>query len=297
MRINRPGGDSVVLNKGGAGGVWRFSSPLAVAADESAVTGVLTRLQDGKAKSFADEDPGPAQLSDYGLSSPSPSSSAGTTLEVSLFLGENRAEKRLMVGVQAEGGQYYARDASRDPVFLIDSTLVNELRKPVSELRDKRPLRISDRDALQRIEIRKEGAELAVVERDSTTAWNLLSPAGRTAKSWRWNSVVTDLDGVEVAEFVLDWQDDEDPDLTDYGLEAPGEVVVVTDKDGTEMEVHLGGRTESGGVYIRRVDIPSVYEIEAENIENLDLSLDDLTTPAAADHDSTSTGGGEDDAG
>jgi hypothetical protein len=297
VRITRPGGDNIVLSKEGSEGEWRFNSPLSVAADGSAVTGVLTRLQDGKARSFVAENPGQAELSEYGLSSPSPSSSTGTMLVVSLLLGEDRAEKRLMVGVEADGGKYYARDASRNPVFLIDSTLVNELRKPISELRDKRPLRISERDAVRRIEIRKEGEQLAVVERDSTESWNLLSPAGRTAKSWRWNSVITDLDGVEVTGFVLDWQDDDDPDLTEYGLEDPSGVVVVTDKDGAKVEVHVGGPTESGGVYIRRVGIPSVYEVEAETIENLDLSLDDITTPAADDPDSTSTGGEDDDTG
>ncbi len=302
LRLARAGGESVVLRKEEGAEGWRFSSPLDAAADESAVKGVLTRLQNAKAKSFVSEDPGQPELAEYGLSSSPPSSLedsllADPMLEVSLYLGEDTDKRLLVGGIEAEGGSYYARDVSRAPVFLIDSTLVNELRKPVSELRDKRPLRIADRDALRRIEILKKGEQLAVVERDSTETWKLLSPAGRTAKSWRWNSIITDLDGVEVAGFVLDWKKEERRDLSDYGLEDPSVSVVVSADDGTKMEVLLGGQVESGGVYLRRTDIPSVYEVESENMENLNLSLDDLTTPKAADSDSTSTGGEEDDTG
>ena len=52
LRLARPGGESVVLRKEEGAEGWRFSSPLDAAADESAVKGVLTRLQNGKATSF-----------------------------------------------------------------------------------------------------------------------------------------------------------------------------------------------------------------------------------------------------
>ena len=52
---------------------------------------------------------------------------------------QDRAEKRLAIGGADEQGRWYARDASRPQVFLVDSTLVQELTKGISDLRDKEP--------------------------------------------------------------------------------------------------------------------------------------------------------------
>ena len=66
-------------------------------------------------------------------------------VEIALLVGEDRAEKRLAIGGADEQGRWYARDASRPQVFLVDSTLVQELTKSISDLRDKEPLRFRAR--------------------------------------------------------------------------------------------------------------------------------------------------------
>ena len=71
-------------------------------------------------------------------------------------------------------------------------------------------------------------------------------PTGREAKAWRWNSVLTDLDGAEVEEFVLDWEEGEDADLSAYGLDDPRMRVLVSGEGDTDMDVRLGNEAEGG---------------------------------------------------
>ena len=251
---------------------WEIRTPLPLAADGSTVNAMLSRLKNGKARKFVAEEPDEADLEEYGLTTPP------ATLEVVLFVGDERAEKRLSVGGTAEGGGFYARDASRGPVFLADSTLVNQLRKPLSELRDRRPMRIADRDAVRRVDVFQDGVELAAAERDSAGGWVLESPPGRRARAWRWNSLLTDIDAVEVSEFVLDWKAGEGGELSFFGLVSPKMRVLISSEDGSQIDVLLGDET-AGGAYLTRAGVPSVYRVELEVVENLDLTLDDLTQP------------------
>lgn len=241
---------------------WRLREPVDALAEESAVDGLLNQLKNAKVEAFVDEEPDDEALGGYGLA-------PVATLEVSLIVGEDRAEKRLRVGTETEGGKYYARDLSSPQVFLVDSLLVNQLRKDVVELRDKKPLRFA-RDDVNRIELLNAVDEVMVAEKDTAGAWSIVSPEPRQAKSWKLNSLMTDLEQLEVAGFA----DEGDP-----GFQAVKENVLLLfdlQGDGKKLlEARFVGDAD-GDIYLTRDGDAAVYRIEEEDFADLDLRLEDV---------------------
>ena len=242
---------------------WQLLAPVEAAADGDEVDDLLGSLNSAKVKAFVEEESGPEALSAHGLDP--------AALELSLLVGEDRAEKRLYVGAP-EGEHYAARDPSRAPIFQVDSTLVRALEKEVFDLRDKEPLDF-DSDAVTRIELFRAD-EVLVAEKDTAGVWTLVEPAGRDAKSWKLSRLVGDLEGLEVEEFV----DDHAPDLALYRLSEP--YLRIRLEGGTEeiVEVSLSAEVD-GMVYAAQAGVPSVYRVEKGVLEDLDLKLEDVARP------------------
>lgn len=102
---------------------WRMTEPMAVRADFGTVEGVIGRLTTGQMKSIAAS--GEVDLKTYGLDVPAH--------RVTLSAGS--AQSSLLVGAKTPDGAYYARDASRPLVFIVDASLVDDLGKPAADYR------------------------------------------------------------------------------------------------------------------------------------------------------------------
>ena len=277
IRLLRPDGQIVAIK--GEEGNWRLREPVDALAEESAVDGLLNQLRDAKVEAFVDEAPDDEALGGYGLA-------PVASLEVSLIVGEDRAEKRLHIGEEAEGGKYLARDLSSPQVFLVDTTLVYQLRKEVTELRDKKPLKF-ERDQVSRIELLNAADEKIVAEKDTAGAWSLASPASLQAKSWKLNSLLTDLEQLEVAGFV---------DEGDRNFQAAKEKVLLLfdlHGDGKKLLQARFVSNADGDIYLTRDGDASVYRIEEEDFVDLDLRLDDVAQAPPKEEPAEATEVGE----
>jgi hypothetical protein len=260
-RLVQPQG-TISLAKGEG---WRLLGPVAAPADGGAVDELLDQLVQAQAKSFV---PGPpAAPAQYGLLAPA--------LEVSLLLGEERAEKRLRVGAPAAGGTYYAQDPSRPAVFTVDSSLVKQLGKTVFDLRDKKPLKFA-RDQVDHLELQRPGQLLAAAK-DTAGVWSLAAPQSGTAKSWKFNNLLSQLEGVEVEEFVGEAV----RDLKPYGLDAPRLRVALRAGGQQVLEVKLGEKNAL--VYLATSGDQAVYRVGGALLKDLDLQLEDVAQTAAAE--------------
>ena len=254
---------------------WFLKEPVEAPATESEVDGLLNRLKNANAEGFVAEEAAPEALDGYGLA-------PLTTLEVSLLVGEERAEKRLRIGHSSEGNDYYARDLSSPQVFLVDSSLVSALQKEANELRDKKPVKF-EADEVTRIEIEKTGLLLAA-EKDTAGTWTIVAPELREAKGWKLNSLLTDLGQIEVEEFAAEKTDD----LARFGLEEPALRIRLRGAEGELVEALLG-EDGGGNLHLMLGGAPQVYRIDAELLGDLDLGLDDVAQappreePAAVD--------------
>ncbi len=264
-------------------GGWKIKSPVQADADESEVNGILDKLFNSEAEAFELESPTEADLVDVGLA-PRP------WVEVALIVGEDRAVKTLRIGNQVEtGGPSFARDVSRDPVFLIDSTVVNTVSKSLFSLRDKGLLSLDDEARIQRLELHRspEGLIFAA-ERDSSGTWVIVGPERRAAKSWKINGILTDVQEVQVEEFVADAPPGEALDLALFGLEAPRVRLRLDRDDGTELELLLGARTDDGVYATVAGSGGGVTRVDGEVLKTLEVAFDEIAQapvqePAAAD--------------
>ncbi|MCC7262974.1 MAG: DUF4340 domain-containing protein [Candidatus Latescibacteria bacterium] len=260
VRLNGPQGAVSLAKTEG----WRLLTPAPAPADEAAVTGLLGKLEQARAKSFVPEAaPAAAQ---YGLNTP--------TLEVSLLLGDERAEKRLRVGAPAPGGAYYAQDLSRPAVFTVDSSLVSQLGQPAAALRDHKPVKF-DAGQIDHLELQRPGQSL-VAAKDTAGVWSLVAPAAGPAKSWKFSSLLNQLAGVEAEEFLGAARD-----LRSYGLDAPRLQVVLQAAGQTVVEVRLGER--NGQVYLNRSGEAEIYRVAESVLKDLDLQLPDVVQSAATE--------------
>ena len=107
-----------------ANGEWQMIAPAPGRADFSAVDGLAGRVGGLQMKSIAASEGG--DLKKFGLEKPAATVRVGT--------GSSLAT--LAIGSKAEDG-LYARDASRPAVFVIDATLLEDLKKDPFEFRQK----------------------------------------------------------------------------------------------------------------------------------------------------------------
>ncbi len=259
------------LKMGGAGGAvalakaegWRLLGPVPAPADEEVVQGVLDRLHQARAKAFVAEAAPAAQ---YGLDAP--------TVEVSLLLGDERAEKRLRVGAPAPGGVYYAQDPSRPAVFTVDSSLVKELVKPAAELRDRKPIKFAA-EQVDHIELQRSSQPL-VATKDTAGVWSLISPQIGETKSWKFNNLLNQLAGVEVEAFAGAGREQRA-----YGLDNPQLRVLLKGAGQLVAEVKLAAK--DGQVYLARSGDPEVYQVAASVLKDLDLPLQDVVQASSTE--------------
>ncbi len=275
LRLQRPGEPVVEASR--EGGTWYLDAPVSRRADNSGLNSILTSLQSATTDRVLHEVPTLEELDAAGLA---PGDGA---VELTLWIGDDRLEKRLRVGAgpgaEGEDGSLKALDTSRPHVFLVDSTLVTKLRTPVADLRDKRIIRL-DADSVTAVALHEGGAVLFSAQRDTSGAWILDAAPGREAKTWRLNSLLSDLNGLEATRFAADAESHAQLTLAPFGLDTPQWSIVVTRTNGTAWRLQVGNRRD-GEAFVLGDDVASIGVVDDDAVESLYLNLDDVSTELA----------------
>jgi hypothetical protein len=270
QEIRLDGPEQTVALQRGAESTWQLTAPQPSRADQNAVRSLLSRLQNGKVKGFAAEAAPQAVLAAYGLA-------PASTLELTLLVGTERAEKRLRIGSRAPTGTYYARDMSAPQVFEVDSLFVKDLDKTFEQLRDKKLLAI-DRQQVTRLELARPGEAAVAVEKDTADAWTLVAPQAAPAREWKVTSLLTDLEGLEAGGYAA--ADDPRP------LRAPVVLTVSLSTAAGRLAELRFARASADTVWAFRAGERTVYRVSQEDFGKVDLRLSDLAEsadqPAAA---------------
>jgi hypothetical protein len=272
VRRERQGERAILVKEEGQ---WHLRQPLEARADKDEVDGLLNQIKNAQIEAFVAESADQETLAEYGLQGPA-------WLELSLLVGADRAEKRLSLGRQEEKGRFYARDASRSQVFSVDSTLAQKLAKGIEELRDKKPLRFA-RDRVARIELVNSMGQAIAAEKDTAGIWSIAAPEPAEAKSWKFNSLLTDLEQLEAEGFATS--------ALFETARQKGELLhckLLAEDGQVLLEARFAGAAE-GPLYLSAAGDPSVYAVGKDDFAELDLKLDDVaqkpkpSPPAAAD--------------
>jgi hypothetical protein len=127
-------------------------------------------------------------------------------------------------------------------------------------------------DQLQKVEIRKTGAETTVLERKAGK-WEITAPKPLPVDQESMNSVVSTLASLASDRVV----EDKAADLSPYGLAKPSIEIVVTQKDGKSRQVLIGDETPTGnGFFAGLQGDPRVFTIASYSKTSIDKSSNDL---------------------
>ena len=234
-------------------GKWSIKSPVAIAADETEVSSLLSELSNAKASDFVAE----TEAAKYGLDKP----------KITLTAKLNDGTQRVLNISPKIDDNYYARNSERAQILKVDSTLYDKLNVKLSKLRDKQIVKF-DKDELSRIEIKNPNLTL-VAEKDKDNKWIIKSPADKKDKEARSNKV---LDPLETrATEVLDAA----PSSAAAKLAKPAVEVRLTDKSGKITLVTVSS-ADGEDVYVRVKDRAGVYKVGKQVLEDLSFKIADV---------------------
>lgn len=177
----------IALHLAREGTDWRIVKPIAARADYGSVEAVLTRLSSTDMQRVVSEtgDGGP-----YGFER--------SPLSATVISGSSRAT--LVFGQIADGGGYFARDASRSIVFTVEQALPLEVGKDLIDLRRK-DLFDSRSFSARRLEVRRGSETLAYekVTTDGKDTWR--TAAGQAIDAAKVETVLTNLSNIRAESF------------------------------------------------------------------------------------------------
>jgi hypothetical protein len=265
--------DTLVFEK--EGDKWRIKGPIDARADKSRIDQVLNSLSALKAKEFADE--GGAKLSRFELDHP--------WGKVDLYLGDNLEMKSLLLGgTKGKAGDVYAKDVSRDPVFVIPSYFVKQVTKELDDFRDKKLLEF-EKDQLKEIRL-TDPLRTIICEKDTTGDWYYYTgkdPVRYPASSSAIDRLVSDLSSLHIQSFV----GVQGKTLRPYGLDNPQSTVLLNEKNGGKVTLSIGKKVveKEGGkakeyLYAMNDRDGWIYTVGGSTLGKLKVSVDDLKVKA-----------------
>jgi hypothetical protein len=242
---------------------WLLKKPLEAPADNTEINALISSIRFARASSFAE----PSVNAKTAVLDP-------PAIRIVLHDAKANADRTLLIGGTPQLDRYYARDASREPIMIIDKELPDKARRPVFEWRDKSITRLQ-RDRIDEIEI-VSGADkfsFKKVEAD----WKL--PDGRKIAFDKVSSLLSSLEFDKVSDII-----DSPRGLATYGLDKPKLEVVF--RQGTTELLRLSFGADSRqpeGVYLKTSEKPAVHVVPRDVFNKFNVKADALVeqTPSS----------------
>jgi hypothetical protein len=246
-------------------GKWRITAPVMLRADESAVSQLLFRARDLRARDFVAEDA--KRLAAYGLDKPA--------IRLSVWEKETKEPKTLLLAPAREKDRAYATTLGQGGagVAAVDAAALGDLARGVTDLRDRSLAESFDTKDVARITIQRPNVTL-VLDRTGTGEedWQLGAPKKGKARGGRVSELVWTLRNLRWKDLVVEqgW------DPARYGLDAGATTVTLTGKDGHSIAVLAVGKQEAGLTYVRIPGQPALYAIESKTLGDLPTTPEEL---------------------
>lgn len=237
---------------------WKFTKPAGIAADNDSVSQLLSGVANAKMAGVVDERAD--NLGRYGLAKPA--------LTFTAVNGQG-GKFTLEVG-KKDGAGYDARDVSRPTIFRIDSDLYTKLSDKLTDLRDKRVVRL-DPSGIEKMQVHNASGEIDLTrKKDDADQWTIDAPAaqkGKTAETWKVLDPFTNLHADEIIDH---------PAAAQLApLRQPAVTAVLTDKDGKQLTVRIS-KAAGDFVYAQSSDGPAVYKLKKAALDTVDFKPADL---------------------
>jgi len=248
-------------------GQWQIEQPLKAKADQKRMDRLISSAMSKNIHNTLKE---PGSLAEYGLDSP--------RVIATFHLRDGRS-RTLMLGDTVPTGNYaYIKQKSTPDISLVPASIVDDLTKFVSDLRDRTVIALNKPD-IQRIRLKYANRKSIACEKSRLSPpfdkrgseWKLVEPIAAKADTNEVEKIISDLNDLKVSSFVA-----EDPgNLSVYGLSQPQIEAIVSLEDGKDKAL-LIGKKENGSVYVKTASDRPVFLVSAEIIGKLMKQPSDL---------------------
>ena len=269
---------TLVKNNAGA---WQLTEPFTADANGEKVSEMLENLLNKRVKQTL----AVTELGQYGLDSPS--------ITVSLWtetIGNSTPTVRFLIGKKTINFSVYAKEKSEPHIFLIESSMLDDLAKSPTDLRSRTVLRFNP-ETVSEIRLMKgtgttpsdRHAEEIRCEKIEDT-WTMTHPLSAKADAQEIERLFSTLGSLQVATFEADWPGEAPaPTLQKYGLHLPRVSVILTDENGTHG-LHIGAET-----YVKPENRSAVYTLADDIYAQLNKSVFALRDKRVLDFQRTAT--------
>ena len=239
-----------------SGDDWQLKKPIDTKADSNEISTFTSSIRFARVNSFPDP---PVDAKTAGLAAPA--------IKITLHDNKAKADRTLLIGKTSSTDRYYARDASRDTIFIIDKEIAEKSRKPVFDWRDKSITKI-DREKIDKIEILRGTDTITMLK--SGSDWKLPDE-----KKLQWDKVSSMLNALdfEKAKDIIDAP----KGLSTYDLDKPKLEVVLRQGSNELARVGLGGDSKMPeGIYLKTSDKPAVKVVSKDVFDKFNVKVEDL---------------------
>lgn len=254
-------GETIKLVKDGE--AWKMESPQAVAADASAVDGIVTSLSglemDEEIVASADN------LGEFGLLTPE------KTVTV---VAEGGAPQILLVGGKlADGSGLYAKTPDKTRIFTVGSYALTSLDKKPFDLRDRDLLHVK-RDLVKTLEITgPEGGY--VLAKSDKGEWAFTKPLPTLAGRWSVDGILGTVENLRM-ESVAAEDGAAAKDAKKFGLGKPARTVTLGLADGTTKALEIGSSAGDKKWHARQQGSALVAVIPGALVDDLAKGMKEL---------------------
>ena len=266
LKIEREKVDGLEVNSGGRtmkfekkNGEWEIAQPSAGRAEFSAVDGLVSRVGSVQMKSIV---PDATDLKKYGLDKPA----------ATVRLGSGSSQAALAIGSAAESGSVYAKDLSRPAVFTIDSSLADDLKKDVSEYRQKdlfdaRSFNTSRLDIVHNNQTSTfEKTKVKGKDGKEEEKWKQTAPTARDVDAAKIEGLISAATGARATGFV--------DSTAKTGLDKPELTVAFKYDEGKDERVSFARTKDSA--YAARAGAPGAAKVDASVIDSIVKALGEV---------------------
>ncbi|MCG3146700.1 MAG: hypothetical protein PCFJNLEI_00134 [Verrucomicrobiae bacterium] len=232
--------------------LWVLTRPLAVRADQTKISALLTDLQNLRIQDFVSEKP--EDIHTYHLDEP----------DREVTVASDSTGKTLLIGMPLtnDATRVYAKLKDRDTIFTIAAESAKRFAVQINDLRDPHLLSFQPAD-VKAITIARGATTISL--QHTATGWKITGPVTGAGDTPAVEQFLAGLAGLRVKEFTADVT----TDLEKFGLATP--VMTVTLTGGGVLQVGAVDNAQAVA-YVKRADEPFIYGVAPEALELIPTS-------------------------
>ncbi len=249
--------EEIIINKDSIG--WKVTSPIQSEVDESTIESVLDAfswLKKGRLVSDIPDD-----FKKFGLN----------PYQYALVIEHPGNSDTLLVGdANLDNTSVFYRRSGSNHVYLVPTTLKNNVKKTLYELRDKSILKF-ERGEISKILVENKGNTFSCLK-DKNQQWWLNHPIKALCDEEKIDNMLNQLQNSRIKKFESETADH----LKKFGLNNPWLIVSLSDSISNRQKTLVVGKDEQQEYFARDESRSQIFRIDSSLVAELDISVFDL---------------------